>query len=146
MTATYTLRRGETSFLEGGGCVESVSCEWAGQRFEARSRSSAIMELARRLVAAGAPDAPWQSVTVDGEPSTYGPSLHRLAWLTIKEGVREGIKLGRYQERPDFTTGDGQGGVPDIPPCWRKAQRPDRPGNEDFGLITGLSRTALAEA
>ncbi len=116
-TAAYTLRRGETSFLDGGGYVETASCEWAGQRFEARSRSSAIMELARQLVAAGAPDGRWRSVTTEGEPSAYGPSLHRLARLTIKEGVREGIKLGRYQERPDFTTGDGQDGVFDMPLC-----------------------------
>ena len=80
----YVLHRGPQEFPDGG-YVETAWCEWDGRRFEARSPSSAVMELARRLVAAGAPDGPWRSVTPTGTPSMSGGSLHRLARLTVSE-------------------------------------------------------------
>jgi len=56
------------------------------------------MALARVLVEAGAPDQPWR---VPGR--LHGPSLHRLARLTVTEtggGVRFGLYDGRTREKP----------------------------------------------
>ena len=57
-----------------------------------------------------------------------GGSLHRLARLTVKEKDRGTVTIARYQERPNFVSGDGKdgpsgsGGAADTP------QAPDRPG------------------
>jgi hypothetical protein len=142
----YSLHRSPQAFLDGDGYVESASCEWAGQHFEARSRSSAVMELARRLVAAGAPDGAWRSLTRDGLPSTSGPSLHRLSRLTVKEKDRGTITFARYQERPNFVSGDGKDGFSESAPYSDTLAAADRPENVDCDRTAGLSPPRLAEA
>lgn len=64
------------------------------------SRDGATMALARRMVAAGAPDGPWQAIGPDRRARFYGRSLHRLALLTIAEGD-SGLRLVRWAARPD---------------------------------------------
>lgn len=59
------------------------------------------MALARQLVAAGYRDGPWQAVGRDGKPRLVGPSLHRLAKLTIRENDRDGIRLRPFEARPN---------------------------------------------
>lgn len=55
---------------------------------------SATMNLARMLVAAGAPDGQWQARGKTGRLRFLGPSLHRWAKLTISESDR--LKLTPY--------------------------------------------------
>lgn len=57
---------------------DRATCSWDGQTFEV-SAFSATTELARRLVAAGCPDQPWESHTREGTRSLHGPSLHGWA-------------------------------------------------------------------
>lgn len=57
---------------------DRATCSWDGRPFEATA-FSATTELARKLVAAGCPDQPWESRTQDGTRSLYGPSLHNWA-------------------------------------------------------------------
>lgn len=105
----YVLHHAPADYrnAEGGGRasrIEVATAEWNGQRFQARSGTSGVMALARMLVAAGAPDGPWRALTVEGKPSTHGPSLHRLAELTISEpdvGSVKIIPFTPYQGRPE---------------------------------------------
>ena len=65
--------------------VDVASAEWDGQPFTAQSRSGASMVLARRLVAAGCPDQPWECRNREGQRTVYGASLHRLAGLMVRD-------------------------------------------------------------
>ncbi len=87
--------------------TDIATATWNGQPFQARSASGATMALARQLLAAGCPDQPWLCLNADGQPILRGKSLHRLATLTLKETDR-GLSFGRYQERPDFSTGNAK--------------------------------------
>lgn len=68
-----------------------------GEAFEVVSRNGATMKLARRLIAAGYDDGPWQAVFPDGRLRLHGPSLHRLARYTVQENDRGGLRLKRYR-------------------------------------------------
>ncbi len=60
----------------------------AGQHYEVTSRNGATMKLARKLVVAGLPDSPWQTVGADGGARLHGRSLYGLAKLTVHEDAR----------------------------------------------------------
>lgn len=82
---------------DGADTAESTL---AGQTFRAVSRNGATMVLARQLVAAGAPDDPWQACGVDGAVRLHGPSLHGLAKLTVIERDR-GLSVERFTPRAE---------------------------------------------
>jgi len=110
---TYILNHGPAEYVNEAGSkratrIEVAFCVWDGRRFEARSSKSAIMKLARMLVGAGAPDAEWRSFTAAGTPSMSGPSIHRLAKLTVSEPAAGSIKIVPYVERSDFSRGPTQ--------------------------------------
>jgi hypothetical protein len=65
--------------------ADIAEAEHDRQPFRAVSRHGATMALARLLKAAGVPDGPWQAIGTDGRLRFYGPSLHRLAALTIAD-------------------------------------------------------------
>ena len=65
--------------------VYRCTTTWNGTEWYAENDSGAVVALVRKLVTAGCPDQPWQSLR-DGSRSMFGPSLHRLAQLRpIKE-------------------------------------------------------------
>jgi hypothetical protein len=145
----YVLHRGPQGF-PNGGYVETAWAEWGGQRFDARSRSSAVMELARCLVAAAAPDGPWRSVTAADTPSTFGPSLHRLARLTVEEGERP-PRIRPFKERsvetmPAFVGGEGQDGISGSGGYSDTPGAPDRPERPHGDAETGHVPLPVAEA
>ncbi len=61
------------------------------------SRHGAVMALARRPVAVGVLDGPWQAER-NGVSVLRGPNLHRLAGLTIHEDDK-GIRLRKWRGR-----------------------------------------------
>jgi len=79
-----------------------AEAEFNGQTFSATTRHGATMKLARTLVEAGAADQPWQVIGPDGRIRFHGPSLHRLAKLTIAEpDSGECFKIVPWAPRPD---------------------------------------------
>jgi hypothetical protein len=84
--------------------MDTAEAVFAGQVFRAASRHGVTMALARRLVAAGCADMAWQSVGADGRVRLCGPSLHRLARLTIEENDA-GFRIRRWRHG----TGGGEG-------------------------------------
>jgi len=100
----------------GSAQRDIATTEWMGQQFRAVSGNGACMALARQLVEAGCPDQEWMTQTAAGKPSLKGPSLHRLAQLTITGG------LVRRNYAP----------IPAFRPLWagagrRRAGRPHQP-------------------
>lgn len=77
-----------TGQVTGGEWADQASTTWNGRKFETRSARGASCELARELIAAGAPDGPWQCINEGGRRTIFGPSLHRLAKLTITSDGR----------------------------------------------------------
>lgn len=77
-------------------------CAWDGQEFRAESRHGSTMALARTMVASGVPDLPWVAVDyLDGMELLYGPSLHRLAALTVEENASAGPRFTRWKPVPE---------------------------------------------
>ncbi len=89
LTARYTSQ---------GGRRDCATCEWWGRRFEAVSRHGATMALARLLVEAGCPDLPWEAGR-PGKRDMFGPSLHRLAGLTVEENDHHGPVFRPFKPR-----------------------------------------------
>jgi hypothetical protein len=71
-----------------------------GRVFTEQSRASAICQLARALVAAGIPDQPWLAYAANGTLSMRGPSIHRMAELTIKDSPLRWVKY-HPQDSPE---------------------------------------------
>jgi hypothetical protein len=89
-------------------CAFIAECEVGGRAFAARSRRGAPFALARDLVAAGVADQPVEVTHAGLRGAMRYPSLHRMAGLTITEGVRGSVEIGRWQERPDFSVGEAE--------------------------------------
>jgi hypothetical protein len=53
--------------------------EWWGQNGPAIFRALSPPELTRKLVRAGIPEQPWQTITADGTPGMHRLSLYVLA-------------------------------------------------------------------
>lgn len=68
----------------------------AGRHYEVTSRSGAAMRLARKLVVAGLPDSPWQTVGADGGARLHGRSLYAVAKLTVREDAH-GIRVRPFE-------------------------------------------------
>lgn len=95
---TYTIRLSQKS-----NGVDTAEMDWDGRPFRAESRHGASMALARRVVEAGAPDGPWEALAPQtGTRALYGPSLHRMARLTVEENDRSGPRFTRWVPRPEF--------------------------------------------
>lgn len=58
------------------------------------SRHGALMKLARLLASLGMPDQPWRTLRA-GRVCMHGPSLHRLADLTVHETLA-GPRIARF--------------------------------------------------
>lgn len=70
--------------------ADVAACHWNGENWSSTSTHGATMSLARKLVAAGCPDQPWQAVGPDAARRFFGNSLHRLATRTVRESAEAG--------------------------------------------------------
>jgi hypothetical protein len=85
--------------------TDRAIAEFGGQLYEAESRAGAVMALARELIAAGCPDQRWIAVGKKGAVRFRGPSLLRIAGLTIVEREQRGlaiVKWSAYQPQADL--------------------------------------------
>ena len=80
--------------------ADRSSAFFNGEALTAISRNGSTMKLARRLVAAGAPDMPVEVWGEDGRLRFTSRSLHALARSTITESKR-GLSVQRWQPRHD---------------------------------------------
>jgi hypothetical protein len=80
--------------------THNAQCVWNGQTYHASSRGSIVASMARTLIKAGHPDAPWQ-LTRDGEVVLMGGSLHRVAGLTITEDDTHGLRVQKFRRRAE---------------------------------------------
>ncbi len=93
---TFTVRQGPTpkpvplQQRRSRPVPDIATTRWNDQDWSATSTHGATMDLARKLVAAGCPDQPWQAVGTDGARRVFGKSLHRLATRTITESAERG--------------------------------------------------------
>jgi hypothetical protein len=77
-----------------------ISCEWQGQRFEARSAHGASNALCRQLVAAGCPDQALHVFHSAGAYRFTQRSIHEAAKWTYGDGASEMLHIRRYNESP----------------------------------------------
>ncbi|GAN79019.1 hypothetical protein [Acidocella aminolytica] len=89
----------------GGPLVERARCEVGGITYEAESKSGAICEICRGLMAAGVPDGPWRAYR-DGKLALIGRSVHRMAGMAVSEGGKSGPKWVKWRPFPDRFGGD----------------------------------------
>jgi hypothetical protein len=93
-----------------------------GKRYSAQSRYGAPFALARVLVTAGVADQPVQVTHSGLRGHVSYRSLYRMATLTIQESTTTSVRLGRYQEPPNFRDvfakqgGEAPSEVPDTAP------------------------------
>jgi hypothetical protein len=80
-----------------GGEFFTATAAWAGRQFTARTQGGVTMALARKLLAAGCDDQPWQATR--GEMVVMrGPSLARLAAIRVADGDDgPGPRFTKYQ-------------------------------------------------
>lgn len=93
------------------------------------ARTGAAMALARELIAAGFPDAPWEAVGQDGQVRMTGSSLHEWACWTMREddgGLRRVPYVPNARFRPPQATPDG----PEAPPATRHPPTPESPPSD----------------
>jgi hypothetical protein len=76
--------------------IERAAATWAGRVFEAKSTGGATPELARKLIAAGCPDQPWQAQR-HGAIVMSGPSLAGIAGIRYVDGDK---RLDRVNWKP----------------------------------------------
>ena len=113
---TFTVRQGPTPKpppphqKRSRPVPDIASTHWNGQDWAITSNKGATMDLARKLVAAGCPDQPWQAVGTDGQRRFFGNSLHRLATRTIVQGDdAPGPYERRYVPNPRYAESDFTG-------------------------------------
>ena len=63
------------------------------------------MVLARQLAAAGCPDRPYKARDEDGRLRFFGPSLHRLTRLTVREAGSVGPCIVPFVQDARFSDG-----------------------------------------
>jgi hypothetical protein len=84
VTTTYIIALSQHSAGRNAG-TDVAEHDWRGQHYRVEATNGATMRLARTLVSAGAPDAPWQAVR-SGRVVLMGGSLHRVdAWVRVME-------------------------------------------------------------
>lgn len=89
---------------------DHATCTWDGREYRVLTLS-ATAALARKLVADGCPDQPWEACTPDGTRSLHSRSLHAWARVTVREDDR-GARLHPFKEHPNA---GGSGGVKTAP-------------------------------
>lgn len=97
-----------------GAVTDVAKCEWSGQCFKAESRHGVTMALARQLIVAGAPDGHWEAYGRNGHLRLSGPSIQRLAALTIKETDAGQFRFARYEEWSALVSGAAPDGGFDV--------------------------------
>ncbi len=120
-----TVREGKLSrdgAITGAKVPELAQAYLAGRLLEVSSVSGAACALARLLVSAGVADGPWETLGEDGQRRLYGPSLHRLAKLTVADDAR-GVRFVKWESYP------GRGG-----PAVRHAPMPPAAAPESLFL------------
>ena len=77
-----------------------AQCDWNGRNYQLLlPRLSATTALARKLVADGCPDQPWECY-VEGQRSLFGPSLHAWAKRIVSERDSGGFVIQPFTEHP----------------------------------------------
>lgn len=80
--------------------ADIAATDWQDHHFTAaHPKASPLRMVARQLVAAGAPDVPWQA-TRRGRAVLSGPSLHRLAEFDVRDVDGSGLKRSRWTPNP----------------------------------------------
>ncbi len=100
--------------IEAGTGIDTAEATHGGELYRATSRHGCTMALARQIVAAGAPDQPWQAIGPDGAVWFRGASLHNLSRLTIEDG-ESGLRWRRWTPRetvPSSPAHDAASGSP----------------------------------
>lgn len=90
----YAMRLSQDTKGTAAG-MDIAGATFGGVDHEARSRNGATMALARKMVAAGAPDDRWRALR-NGVTVMFGPSLHRLAMLTIADPDNGRMSIRRW--------------------------------------------------
>jgi hypothetical protein len=85
----------------GAAAPDHASASWDGVEFTTSTKSGACAALARRLVAAGCPDQPWEAYSPSGQRLLFGRSLHRLAATTLMEPDRGRLRRVRWKAFTD---------------------------------------------
>lgn len=96
IAAPYSMTVCE-AFTGKGASLDVATAIADGRPYEARTRYGATMKIARQMMADGLPDGPWRVVDTEGKLRYSGPSLHRLAGLTVAENDRIGPDIRRYR-------------------------------------------------
>ncbi len=108
------------------------------------SRHGATMALARALVAAGVPDGPWQAER-NGVPVLRGPSLHRLAGLTVIETEAGARGFGRFKPKPgDAWNADSPAAMASPEPVQQPAAVTTAPPEPEAAPARASARLAAA--
>ena len=85
------------AFTAKGASLDVATAIADGRSYEARTRHGATMNIARQMMADGLPDGPWHVVDAEGKLRYSGPSLHRLAGLTVVENDTIRPVIRRYR-------------------------------------------------
>lgn len=91
----HTARMG----VAASKATERASCTLDGNTYQAESRSGAICELCRVLVAANLPDAPWQAYRNDLLVLS-GRSIHTLSRRAVSETDKHGPRFTTWKPYP----------------------------------------------
>lgn len=91
-----------TMAVQQGVYKDVASTEWNGTIYAANSAHGATMALARKLIAAGCPDQPWQMVSPGSTAvRMYGRSIAWLAEHTLE--TRAGrLYVSKFNRNPRF--------------------------------------------
>ena len=112
MIYTMTVRE---AFRRDGASIDVASAEAGGKQYEAQSGNGATMRLARQMVKDGLPDGAWQAVGADGRVRLRGPSLFRLAKLTVHWTDKDGPRIRPHREWPGQVKPEGTEMLSDNP-------------------------------
>jgi hypothetical protein len=82
-----------------------------GRLLEVSSTTAAACALARLLVQSGCEDSAWETRGQDGRRRLYGPSLHRLAKMTVADD-ESGARFRKWEQHPGFGGDDADASAP----------------------------------
>ena len=83
----------------GALMICEMTAEVDGVIYRAKSTHGATSELCRVLVEAGIPDGPWEARR-NGRVAFSGPSIHRMATLTMTEGIAQPLRYVKWAPFP----------------------------------------------
>ena len=91
--------------LDTSKATERASCKVDDITYQAESRSGAVCELCRVLVAANLPDAPWQAYRHDRLVMS-GRSIHTLSRRAVSETDKHGPRFVTWKPHPNTKDAD----------------------------------------